>query len=60
MKLSELLGSWALSIVGFPKKLQSTTFQKLDQWGELPILLGPLEVANLSHWNMYVSITVVM
>jgi hypothetical protein len=54
---SELLSFWTLSIVQYSKKLENTTFRKLDvsvlrSGGErTPCQLGPLERANLNHWT---------
>jgi hypothetical protein len=54
---SELLSFWTLSIVQYSKKLENTTFWKLDLFpssgrgGRTPSQLGPLERANLNHWN---------
>jgi hypothetical protein len=48
---------------GILKTQKNTTFRKLDlfpssgEGWETPTLLGPLEIANLSHWTTYVSIT---
>jgi hypothetical protein len=53
---SDLLGFRTLSIVRSSKKLENTTFRKLDlflssgEGGEIPTLFGPLERANLNHW----------
>jgi hypothetical protein len=52
---SELLRFWTLSIFQYSKKLNNTTFRKLDlipssgQGGKTPSQLGPLEKANLNH-----------
>jgi hypothetical protein len=55
---------WVLRLYqssGFLKKLEKTTFRKLDlflssdEGGDT--LLGPLERVNLNHWTTYVSIT---
>jgi hypothetical protein len=54
---SELLSFWTLSIVQYSKKLENTTFQKLDLFpssgrvGRTPSQLGTLERANLNHWT---------
>jgi hypothetical protein len=49
---------WTLSIVRKSKKLDNTTFRKLDllpSSGEggrgTPTLLGPLDRANFNHWT---------
>jgi hypothetical protein len=57
---SELLDFWTLSIVRYSKKLENTTFRKLDLFPssgevwETPTQLGPLERADLdqsSDWG---------
>jgi hypothetical protein len=52
------MGFWTLSIVRKSKILDNTTFRKLDLLpssgeggGETPTVLGPLDRANLNHWN---------
>jgi hypothetical protein len=52
---SELLDFWTLSIIQYSKKLESTTFQKLDLFpfsgeGGRRAVGRPLETANLNHW----------
>jgi hypothetical protein len=54
----ELLGFWSLFIVRYLKKLDNTTFWKLDLFlssaeRDTPILLVPLERANLNHWKTH-------
>jgi hypothetical protein len=52
---SELLDFWTSSIIRCSKKLEFTTFQKLDLFpssdeGGDTYSLDPLERANVSHW----------
>jgi hypothetical protein len=54
---SELLSFWTLSMVHYSKKLENTTFRKLNLFpssgrgGGAPSQLGRLERANLNHWT---------
>jgi hypothetical protein len=58
---TELLGFRTLSIVRIliitRKKnkhdVSETGFVSVLRWGDTPILLGPLERANLNHWTTY-------
>jgi hypothetical protein len=63
MAATETLDFWTLSIVQNSNQLENTTFQKLDLFPssgevrETPILLGPLERANLNHWINRVDVS---
>jgi hypothetical protein len=48
VKHSELLGFWSLSIFWYSKNYR---MKRLEMRREIPILLGPLEKANLNHWT---------
>jgi hypothetical protein len=56
-----LLSFWTLSVVQYSKKLENTTFRKLDLFpssgrgARTPSQLGPLERANLRHWTTEVK-----
>jgi hypothetical protein len=52
---SEILGFWTLSVIWYSKKLENTTFRKLDLFlssgdGADTQSVGSRTKANLSHW----------